>query len=212
MKHSLGDQILALAGVFQGAGLVQQLAINGKADSIPMAISLRSLFVTDPHDVPSVYGDPSGVCLGLQCLSESFAPTRDPHHIQRNAYVVSLLHLANRLRRQAGRYAAIGEDLVLAEQQARRYGIHHANLMARLADIYQTHISPLGPRIMVRGDALHLENPHNANRVRALLLAGIRSAVLWQQCGGSRFGLLLHRRRLLNATRDSLARACPESG
>jgi high frequency lysogenization protein len=44
----------------------------------------------------------------------------------------------------------------------------------------------LSPRIMVNGDPAHLNNPENANRIRALLLAGIRAAMLWRQSGGGR--------------------------
>ncbi|WP_243260442.1 DUF489 family protein, partial [Pseudomonas aeruginosa] len=38
----------------------------------------------------------------------------------------------------------------------------------------------------------------NAARIRALLLAGIRSARLWRQLGGSRWQMVFSRRRLLN--------------
>ena len=62
-------------------------------------------------------------------------------------------------------------------------------------------VSTLGPRIIVRGDPALLARPESANRIRALLLAGIRAAVLWRQCGGTRVGLILGRRRLLEAAR-----------
>ena len=59
--------------------------------------------------------------------------------------------------------------------------------------LYQDTISTLGPKIMVSGEQPHLSNERNANKVRALLLAGIRSAVLWKQCGGSRWQFLFGR-------------------
>jgi high frequency lysogenization protein len=49
---------------------------------------------------------------------------------------------------------------------------------------------------MVSGESQHLSNPDQANKIRALLLAGMRSAVLWAQLGGSRWQILLWRRRL----------------
>jgi len=42
----------------------------------------------------------------------------------------------------------------------------------------------------------HLKNEHVANRIRALLLAGIRSAVLWYQLGGRRWRLVIYRKRI----------------
>ena len=42
-----------------------------------------------------------------------------------------------------------------------------------------------------------LQNPRNAERIRALLLAGIRSATLWRQLGGNRWQLFFSRRKIL---------------
>ena len=62
---------------------------------------------------------------------------------------------------------------------------------------------------MVNGAQIHLNNPENANRIRALLLAGIRAATLWRQSGGSRITLLLRRNTLLRESRVLLARIDP---
>ena len=37
-----------------------------------------------------------------------------------------------------------------------------------------------------------------SNKIRSLLLAGIRSAMLWRQCGGKRWQILLGRKRMLS--------------
>ena len=77
--------------------------------------------------------------------------------------------------------------------------------MARFADLYLKTISTLTPRIMVSGSQLHLNNPENASRIRALLLAGVRAAILWRQSGGSRWKLLVRRNALLREARLLLA-------
>ena len=70
-------------------------------------------------------------------------------------------------------------------------------------------ISTITPRIMVSGNPAHLNNPENANRIRALLLAGIRGAMLWRQSGGGRWTLLLRRNVLLRETRMLLTGYTP---
>ena len=80
-----------------------------------------------------------------------------------------------------------------------------ADFVAGLADVYARTISKLSPRVMVKGDPQHLSQAEVANAVRALLLAGIRSGVLWHQCGGGRLRLLLGRRGLVRAAHDLLA-------
>ena len=70
-------------------------------------------------------------------------------------------------------------------------------MLARLADTYASTVSQLQPRIMVQGEPDYLNTPANANRIRALLLAGMRSAVLWRQLGGHRLKLLWTRKRIV---------------
>jgi high frequency lysogenization protein len=49
----------------------------------------------------------------------------------------------------------------------------------------------------VHGDMRFLQQPSNAAKIRALLLAGIRSARLWRQLGGHRWQLVFSRGKLL---------------
>jgi high frequency lysogenization protein len=45
----------------------------------------------------------------------------------------------------------------------------------------------------VTGNPTYLQNTATADKVRALLLAGIRAAILWRQVGGQRWHLLFKR-------------------
>ena len=93
----------------------------------------------------------------------------------------------------------IEEGIEQAERQVEHFSMTHENVIAALASIYSEQISPLSPRIMVEGSDGHLSNPTNAAKIRALLLAGIRAAILWRQCGGSRLQLLFKRRSYLDS-------------
>ncbi|HEY0634804.1 MAG TPA: DUF489 family protein, partial [Gammaproteobacteria bacterium] len=73
------------------------------------------------------------------------------------------------------------------------------------AETYLKSVSLLTPRIMVKGENNHLTEQANADKVRTLLLAGIRSAVLWSQSAGSRWQLLFRRRAYLDEARRLLA-------
>ena len=91
---------------------------------------------------------------------------------------------------------SIRSGLERATLQSAHFGLTHENVLANIADLYQNNISQINPRIMVMGEPRHLENSLVANKIRALLLAGIRSAWLWRQCGGSKMGFLWNRRKL----------------
>jgi len=168
-----------------------------------MAASLDSLLETDPPDVDAVYGGPAGVSLGLRRLRESLeGRTQDPELLR---YAAAVLHLERRLRREPERLAAIRRIVERARAQRAHFPVTHENIVAALADCYVENISSLGPRILVKGTPEQLARPEVARRIRALLLAAIRSAVLWRQCGGSRWQLLFGRGRLLRQA-EALAR------
>jgi len=83
----------------------------------------------------------------------------------------------------------------LATRQSEHFSVTHENVIANLADLYSRTISELGPRIMVNGEQNYLETTAISNKIRTVLLAGIRSAVLWYQLGGRRWHVLFNRRR-----------------
>ncbi|OYY73806.1 MAG: hypothetical protein B7Y40_08130 [Gammaproteobacteria bacterium 28-57-27] len=53
---------------------------------------------------------------------------------------------------------------------------------------------------MVKGEPKQLNEPWVAQRIRSALLAGVRSAVLWHQCGGRKLNLLFRRKRFIDAS------------
>ncbi len=75
----------------------------------------------------------------------------------------------------------------------------------KIDGLYQETISSISPRIIVQGDQGFLTNTDNASKIRTLLLAGIRSAVLWNQLGGSKWKLLFSRKKYLHAAQSLLA-------
>ena len=54
----------------------------------------------------------------------------------------------------------------------------------------------------MNGSHQHLEDQKNADIIRALLLAGLRSAFLWRQLGGRRWKLILQRQKMLRLSQD----------
>ena len=61
------------------------------------------------------------------------------------------------------------------------------------------------PQIIVQGEQDFLQQDDVPQRIRSLLLAAFRSAVLWQQKDGSRFKILWQRTRMQNAAAALLA-------
>jgi high frequency lysogenization protein len=75
---------------------------------------------------------------------------------------------------------------------------------AEVSALYSETISRLTPRIVVNGKPQYLKNQRTVDWVRALLMAGLRSATLWQQLGGSRFELMFNRKTLIRDAQSLL--------
>ena len=111
-------------------------------------------------------------------------------------YAASLVFLESQLDTQPAMLKTIFIGIDRAQAQAEHFGLLHENVLANLGDIYHSSISTLQPRIMVNGEQEYLSKPDVVNKIRACLLAGIRSAILWKQCGGTRWKFIFFRKKI----------------
>jgi high frequency lysogenization protein len=205
MTYSDEERLTALAGVYQAAWCAQAVARRGMADSAAMEACIHSVFQTDAPTVAAVFGDPSRIAPGVRQIVQQLGG-EGGRDIELTRYVVALLQLERKLDGNRQLLGKIAEGIEETRGRLAHFHLLHGTVLARLAEIYRDTLSTLQPRIMVRGEALHLRNPDNANRIRALLLAGVRAARLWSQLGGRRVQILLGRRRLLKAAEALLRR------
>ena len=203
MIHTDLDRIIALAGVHQAAHCVQRIANRGSVDIDQMEPCIYSLFKIDADDVPSVYGGPGAVSTGIRQIIAQITgkPERD---LDLTRYVIALLRHERSLAKRRDILSVVGGRISGAAAARGDLPLLDREVLAGLAGIYTDTISKLEPRIIVRGNPLYLQNSDNQDRVRALLLAGIRSAMLWRQTGGNRWQILFGRSKLLNAARGYL--------
>ncbi|BBL69540.1 high frequency lysogenization protein HflD [Methylogaea oryzae] len=206
MSDSLTQQTIALAGLAQSACLVQQIARRGQADDAAMAASLASLFKIDAKDAPDVFGGLGGIQLGLrQLLKQLGGPGMDP---EQAGYAATLLILERKFMADSAMVDAVRDGVErIALKAEHSPSILDDSVVAELAGLYQQTISTLLPKVMVGGEPGYLRQTRNTDHIRALLLAGIRSAVLWRQSGGNRWKLFFQRRRVLDTAVSLLARA-----
>lgn len=196
----LDEQLIALAGVFTAAALVDRLARTGQVPEAPVNCLLGSLLVRNPGSTLEVYGgDHLQLKEGFKALASALE--RNPASLQREPlrYALALLGLERQLAGREEMLAIIASRLEQIEQQVEHFGIGHENVAAACGGLYQDTLSTFRQRIQVHGDMRHLQQPDNAAKIRALLLAGIRSARLWHQLGGRRWQLLFSRGKLLKA-------------
>jgi high frequency lysogenization protein len=158
---------------------------------------IHSLFVFDPDSPQDVYNGTHNLQTGLRVLRDVLSGHSRGEYQQSVRYALGILHLQKKLAANAQMQATIRSRLQHTEKKLEHFTQDINEISTSIAAIYQDTISHFNYRIQVTGSLQQLQNSANADRIRALLLAGIRSAVLWRQLGGRRWHLLIKRRRIL---------------
>ena len=202
--NNFESRTLALAGVFRAAALVNILANEGTLSETDLQVSIESIFETDPKDTVQVFGNINNLSLGFKTLLNQLGKDNSNRDIDIARYVVSMLFLERQLMKNPAMLETLSTGVELATRQSEHFSITHENVIANLADLYSRTISELGPRIMVNGEQSYLETTAISNKIRTILLGGIRSAVLWYQLGGRRWHIIFNRRRYQDVAKHFL--------
>jgi len=204
-QHNLNDaiyhRVLALAAMVQCAHLVSGIARKGLADAGEIETCISSIFASSGNTSEQMYGDKAKLRTGLVMLSRLLQGEDMGKDVQRTkelmAYTAAMMTLERKLSRNPDMLKKMAEGMRRIEKQSEYFkGFMHDNVIAAISDLYGETISTMKPRIIVRGKSDYLRHSGNTNKVRALLLAGIRGAHLWRTHGGSHLQLLLRRRAL----------------
>lgn len=212
MSRQHDEQAIALAGLFQAAALVEQIATRGMVPQNSLETSLYSTFVMNPQNTEEIYGGvhdlPYNLQLGLRNLQDLVEKKRSEHNKDIVRYALSMMYLERKLSSNKEMMQSVGGRLDQIREQARYFSPEdddpmanpstfcHPSVIANLASLYQETISTFSFRIQVGGDPRHLQNAENAAKIRSLLLAGIRAAMLWRQVGGKRWHLFFFKSRV----------------
>ncbi|MCI0511425.1 high frequency lysogenization protein [Chromohalobacter marismortui] len=203
-QRAVARQTLALAGVFQAAAVVDELARTGQCDERAWNTLIRATLDTNPESFAAIYGGHhNNLRLGIDTLSAVMNRQRNDPAVMR--YGFSLVLLMQKLRKDDAMLASLGERLQRVQGQAEHFGETHENVIASLGQLYQDTLSTFRYRIVVQGDPSLLQSRMMPERVRTALLTGVRFALLWHQQGGRRWKLLFQRQAIkksLNALDD----------
>lgn len=204
MANTLYDRTIAFAGICQAVALVQQVAKDGHCDADAFETSLKAILNTNPSNTVDVFGREADLKLGLECLVKGIDSTPNGSEITR--YIISLMALERKLSGRNDAMSQLGDRLKMLERQAEHFSLTDEQMMSNLASVYLDVVSPIGPRIQVTGTPSVLQQSSSQHKVRALLLSGIRCAVLWRQVGGKRRHLIFGRNKMVEQAQILLAR------
>ena len=191
------DRVLALAGMLQALAQVRRIADTGQSESTQVQVALDSVFRIDAANTEAVYGDAASLRKGLGLLRDYLANESKDQALGKLALAV--LQLERRFVREDAVVTQVLTGLRGLEAPAQRMGSTNPDVVAGLGSLYADTVSTLRPRVMVQGNPHYLGQAGVVAEIRALLLAALRSAVLWRQSGGNLWDFLFSRKEMAAA-------------
>ena len=191
------DRVLALAGLVQALRQVRRTAETGQADAGVLATSLDSVFRIDAASPQDVYGGAGNLRAGLLLVRDYLAGQGDDQQLPKLA--LSVTQLERRFADSGPIAERVHEGILEIGPRAEELGSTHPDVIAALGALYAETVSHLRPRVMVQGNPHYLGQAGVVAEIRAILLAALRSAVLWRQLGGSVWDVFLRKRAMQQA-------------
>lgn len=195
------SQVVALAALVLHCQSVDQLARTGVVPVERLRTAMLVLLDQSHEGALARCRDPDHLLLGLELLESFLRGEQRALGPEVLRYMVGILYLQRRLQRDATTRQRIYAGIEHAGNQAKLFSPTHDNVIANVAQCYQDTLGRYRFRIQVRGESGFLRQPAVAARVRCMLFAAVRAAVLWHQAGGRRWHLMLRRRQLLAQSR-----------
>lgn len=202
LQDKFNNSIFALAGLVQAVSLVKDLAETGKIDEVIFQNTIHSIFQTDAPDVPSVYGGNENIRYGLKKLINILTA---PKPLIQTRYMLAIMRLQKKITRSPQISTLIMNRVLQTKKQVNYFHLTHPTVIANLADLYLSSIRSLKFKVIIWGSQKVLSVPENMEKIRSLLLAALRSSVLWRQMGGSRLQLLFIRKKMIRTAENLLA-------
>lgn len=188
------DRVVALAGMLQALAQVRRVADTGEANERVLTTCIESLFRFDAPSTAAVYDGLENVRPGLLLLRDYLGGKLGDEAVPKLG--MSVLQLERRFVRDDEMVARVRRGLEASLPAAERDGVTHPEVLLSLGNLYAQTLSLVRPRVMVQGNPHYLGQPGVVAEVRALLLAAVRSAVLWRQRGGTLWDFALQRRAM----------------
>lgn len=206
MAANLQEINVAFAGICQAAALVHEIARTGTCDETELKNMLRSIVITDPAQTIDVYGSYENLEVGYKTLIKQLTNASSGPESTLTRYMIGLVSLERKLAKRKDILGMLGERINQVKRQTHHFELTDEQILSNIAGIYTDLISPLGPKIQIAGTSTFLQQTLVRDKIRAVLLSGIRSAVLWRQLGGRRRHVIFNRKNMVEQAKQQLAR------
>ena len=193
-KRELKNETISLGAIYQACNEIKKIAWQGEINNNIIEPLINSVYQTTSEEIEDVFISIKRLNSGLDFLRRQLvgdAFSRDGE-VSRYFEAIGILvknmnkkdEVLNKLRTELTK-----QSLPINEDNLDQHALF-------LSELYLSTISTVEPRIIVNGDNKYLTDKKNAAMIRSLLLCAIRSYILWQQSGGSKFRIFIFKKKI----------------
>ena len=193
-KPELKNEVISLGAIYQATSEIKKIAWQGRINNKFIEPLIYSVYQTTSNEIEDIYINLKRLNTGLDFLRKQFVGDVFSRDAEVDRYFEAINVLVKNMNKNSEIFSNLRDELSSHKENVTEDNLHeHAEF---LSNLYLKTISKINPRIIVNGDNIHLTDNKNASMIRALLLSAIRSFILWEQSGGTKFRIFLFKKRM----------------
>ena len=193
-KPELKNEVISLGAIYQASSEIKKIAWQGRINNKFIEPLIYSVYQTTSNEIEDIYINLKRLNTGLDFLRKQFVGDVFSRDAEVDRYFEAINILVKNMNKNTEIISNLRDELSNHKEDVTEENLHdHAEF---LSNLYLKTISKINPRIIVNGDNIHLTDNKNASMIRALLLSAIRSFILWQQSGGTKFRIFLFKKKM----------------
>ena len=193
-KQELKNETISLGAIYQACNEIKKIAWQGEINNNIIEPLINSVYQTTSEEIEDVFISIKRLNSGLDFLRRQLVGDAFSRDGEVSRYFEALGILVKNMNKKDDVLNKLRTELTKQSMPINEDNLDQHALF--LSELYLSTIRKVEPRIIVNGDNKYLTDKNNAAMIRSLLLCAIRSYILWQQSGGSKFRIFIFKKKI----------------
>ena len=193
-KQELKNETISLGAIYQACNEIKKIAWQGEINNNIIEPLINSVYKTTSEEIEDVFISIKRLNSGLDFLRRQLVGDAFSRDGEVSRYFEAIGILVKNMNKKDDVLNILRTELTKQSMPINEDNLDQHALF--LSELYLSTISTVEPRIIVNGDNKYLTDKKNAAMIRSLLLCAIRSYILWQQSGGSKFRIFIFKKKI----------------
>ena len=193
-KQELKNETISLGAIYQACNEIKKIAWQGEINNNVIEPLINSVYQTTSEEIEDVFISIKRLNSGLDFLRRQLVGDAFSRDGEVSRYFEAIGILVKNMNKKDDVLNKLRTELTKQSLPINEDNLDQHALF--LSELYLSTISTVEPRIIVNGDNKYLTDKKNAAMIRSLLLCAIRSYILWQQSGGSKFRIFIFKKKI----------------